>query len=50
MSVNPFVIKKVMRSKKNIGSFMTKKGFTDIGDKDSYRQANQMFVRKLGKI
>ena len=44
------VIKKIMRSKKKVGSHVAKKGFTDIGDKDSYRQANQMFVRKLGKI
>ena len=44
------LVKKSMAAKKRIGSFITKKGFTDIGDKDSYRQANQMFVRKLGKI
>ncbi|MDI1495505.1 MAG: nucleoside-diphosphate-sugar pyrophosphorylase [Cenarchaeum symbiont of Oopsacas minuta] len=44
------VIKKVISSRKKVNSFTIKKGFTDIGDKDSYRQANQMFVKKLGKI
>ena len=44
------VIKKSIARKKLISSFVTKKGFTDIGDKQSYKKANQEFLQKLGKI
>ena len=44
------VIKKSIARKKLISSFVTKKGFTDIGDKQSYKKANQEYLQKLGKI
>ena len=44
------VIKKVMKRKKLVSSFTTKKGFTDIGDKSSYKKAYQEHIQKLGKI
>lgn len=40
------VIKKAMIQKKLISSFVTKKGFTDIGNK----KTNQEYLQKLGKI
>lgn len=43
-------IKKAMMQKKSVDSFITKKGFIDIGDKTSYRKAYQIFYEKLGKI
>ena len=44
------VVIKAMSKKKLINSFATKKGFIDIGDKNSYRKAYQQFLEKLGKI
>jgi mannose-1-phosphate guanylyltransferase len=44
------VIKKAMAKKKLINSFVTKKGFTDIGNKTTYKKANQEYLQKLGKI
>ena len=44
------VIKKAMQRKKIINSFVMKKGFIDIGDKESYEKANSEFRKKLGKI
>ncbi len=44
------VIKKAMTKKKLINSFVTKKGFTDIGNKTTYKKANQEYLQKLGKI
>ena len=44
------VVRKAMSKKKLISSFITKKGFMDIGDKASYRKAYQQFLEKLGKI
>jgi mannose-1-phosphate guanylyltransferase len=43
------VIKKAMKKKKLVNGFITKKGFTDIGNKESYEQANQEYVKKFGK-
>ena len=43
------VIKKVMSRKKLVSSFITKKGFTDIGNKLSYEKACQDYIQKLGK-
>ena len=43
------VIKKAMKKKKLVNGFITKKGFTDIGNKESYEQANQEHVKKFGK-
>ena len=44
------VIKKAMNRKKIISSFITKNGFTDIGNKASYKKAYQEHIKKLGKI
>ena len=44
------VIKKAMNRKKLVSSFITKKGFTDIGNKSSYKKAYQDYIQKLGKI
>jgi mannose-1-phosphate guanylyltransferase len=44
------VIKKAMNRKKLINSFITKKGFIDIGNKLSYKKAYQEYIQKLGKM
>ncbi len=44
------VIKKALSKKKDVGSFVIKNGFIDIGDKASYKKAYQEFREKLGKI
>ncbi len=44
------VIKKAISKKKAVDSFLTKKGFIDIGDKTSYKKAYQQFLEKLGNI
>jgi mannose-1-phosphate guanylyltransferase len=44
------VIKKAISKKKLVSSFLTKKGFMDIGDKTSYKKAYQQFLEKLGNI
>ncbi len=44
------VIKKAILKKKLVNSFLTKKGFIDIGDKTSYKKAYQQFLEKLGNI
>lgn len=44
------VIKKAMSRKKLVSSFLTKNGFTDIGNKESYKKAYQEYIQKLGKI
>lgn len=44
------VIKKAILRKKAVNSFLTKKGFMDIGDKTSYKKAYQQFLEKLGNI
>ncbi|KFM21673.1 mannose-1-phosphate guanylyltransferase protein, partial [Marine Group I thaumarchaeote SCGC AAA799-B03] len=43
------VIKKAMKNKKLVSSFITKKGFMDIGNKESYKQANEEFTKKSRK-
>jgi mannose-1-phosphate guanylyltransferase len=43
------VIKKAMNRKKLVSSFITKNGFTDIGNKSSYKKAYQDYLQKLGK-
>lgn len=43
------VIKKAMSRKKLVSGFITKKGFTDIGNKASYEKAYQEHIQKLGK-
>lgn len=44
------VIKRAIANKRSIGSFLTKKGFIDIGDKASYEAAHQHFLSRLGNI
>ncbi len=44
------VIKKAMAKKKLISSIVSKKGFLDIGNKASYKKANQEYLQKLGNI
>ena len=44
------VIKNVMSKKKLVSSFISKNGFIDIGNKESYEKANREFIRKLGRI
>jgi len=44
------VINKVMTKKKLISSFTSKNGFVDIGNKESYKKANDEFIQKLGRI
>ena len=43
------VIKKAMKNKKLVSSFITKKGFLDIGNKESYKKANEEFAKKSKK-
>jgi mannose-1-phosphate guanylyltransferase len=43
------VIKKAMKDKNLVSSFITKKGFTDIGNKESYKKAYQKYIQKQGK-
>jgi len=44
------VIKKAINRKKLVSSFISKKGFIDIGNILSYKKAYQDYVQKLGKI
>ncbi len=44
------VIKKAMAKKKLVSSIVSKKGFLDIGNKTSYKKANQEYLQKLGNI
>jgi len=44
------LVRKSISKKKPVNAFLTKKGFLDIGDKASYRNAYQQFLEKLGKI
>lgn len=44
------VIKKAMSNKKLVSGFVTKKGFTDIGNKASYKKIYQEYIQRLGKI
>lgn len=44
------VVKKAISQKKRVDSFFTRKGFMDIGDKVSYKNAYRQFYQKLGNI
>ena len=44
------VIKNAMKKKQKVNSFITKKGFTDIGNKESYKQACNEYERKKEKL
>lgn len=43
------LIIKAMNKKKLVSGFITKNGFTDIGNKESYKQARQEYIEKFGK-
>ena len=43
------VIKRAMSKKKLVTGFITKNGFTDIGNKESYKEATQNYIAKFGK-
>ena len=43
------VIKKAMKRKSAVNSFITKKGFSDIGNKESYKKACEEYDKKIGK-
>jgi mannose-1-phosphate guanylyltransferase len=43
------VIKKAMKQKKLVNSFISKKGFMDIGNKESYKIACDEYVQKPNK-
>ena len=43
------VIKKAMKRKKIVNGFITKKGFSDIGNKESYKKACEEYDKKIGK-
>jgi len=43
------VIKKAMKRKNVVNSFITKKGFSDIGNKESYKKACEEYDKKSGK-
>ena len=43
------VIKRAMNKKKLVTGFITKNGFIDIGNKESYKQATQNYITKFGK-
>lgn len=44
------VIKKAMKQKEMVNSFITKRGFTDIGNKESYKKTCDEYEKKLDKI
>ncbi|HSB49770.1 MAG TPA: nucleotidyltransferase family protein [Nitrosopumilaceae archaeon] len=44
------LVRKIMVKNKPVQSFITKKGFIDIGDKTSYRKAYQQYLERLGNI
>ena len=44
------VIKKAISKRKKVNSILAKKGFIDIGDKETYEKANLEYRKKLGKI
>ena len=41
------VIQKVLAKKKKVGSVISKKGFIDIGDKETYEKTNEEYGKKL---
>ena len=44
------VIKKAITKHKIVNSFLSKKGFVDIGDKETYEKTNSEYIKKMGKI
>ena len=44
------VIKRALARKNRVSGFTIKKGFMDIGDKNSYKQASKHYLEKLGRV
>jgi len=44
------VIKKAMKQKKLVNGFISKKEFVDIGNKESYKKASELFSQKPRKV
>jgi mannose-1-phosphate guanylyltransferase len=44
------VIKKALSKRKTVNSILVKKGFIDVGDKETYEKLNLEYRKKLGKI
>ena len=44
------VIKKAITKHKIVNSFLSKKGFIDIGDMETYEKTNSEYIKKMGKI
>lgn len=44
------VIRSAIAKKNRVTGYVIKKGFTDIGDKTSYRRAYQQYLERLGRI
>lgn len=44
------VVRKAISRKKLVSGFVSKRGFTDIGDRASYRKANRDYLQRLGDI
>jgi len=44
------VVKKAISKRKDVNSFLSKKGFVDIGDKETYEKTNLQYRKKTGKI
>jgi len=40
------VIRKIIVKKKRVGSVISKKGFIDIGDKETYEKTNEEYSKK----
>ncbi len=40
------VIQKTLAKKKKVGSVISKKGFIDIGDKETYEKTNREYSKK----
>ena len=44
------VVKKAITNHKIVNSILSKKGFIDIGDKETYEKTNSEYIKKMGKI
>ena len=44
------VVKKAISKHKVVSSFLSKKGFIDLGDKETYEKINLEYRKKLDKI
>ena len=44
------LIKRAISQKKTVRGYISKNGFLDIGDKDTYEAAQQRYIKRLGKI